>query len=313
MPRGIRFGVQTPTQNVTFERLRETWQLIDSLGYDTAWTFDHFFALGPDPSGPCFEGWTSLAALMAATSRVQGGVLVTGNTYRHPAVLANMASTLDHACSGRLIMGMGAAWFELEHNAYGIPFGTTAERIRRLDEALDVIKGLWTQKQLTFEGRYYTLKNAYCEPKPLQRPRPPIMIGGAGEKLMLRVVAKHADLWNTFGSVELFRQKIAVLREHCVAVGRNIDEIDISWAGAAFITESKQAKDTMVTEIARAFGRTPEEMESGTLVGTVAEIRDRIQKFISAGVTHFIVSAMPPFDHNTLRRFADEIMPSYRS
>jgi F420-dependent oxidoreductase-like protein len=313
MAKRIRFGVQTPPQNVTFQKLHEIWKLIDSLRFDTAWTFDHFFALGPDPSGPCFEGWISLTALMADTSHVQGGVLVTGNTYRHPAVLAKMGATLDHTSRGRLIMGIGAAWFELEHRAYGIPFGTVGERIRRLDEAVDVIKMLWTEKQVTFEGRYYQLKNAYCEPKPLQQPKPRIMIGGAGEKLMLRVVAKHADMWNTFGSPELFRQKVSILGEHCAAIGRNVDDIEISWAGAAFITESKQAKEAMVKEIARAFGRTPEEMEPATLIGSTTEVRERMQRFIDAGVTHFIVSAMPPFDEQSLRRLAEEIMPGYRS
>jgi F420-dependent oxidoreductase-like protein len=313
MGKQIRFGVQTPPLNVTFGRLKDTWRLIDSLDYDTAWTFDHFFALGGDPSGPCLEGWVSLTALTAATSRIQGGVLVTGNTYRHPAVLAKMGATLDHASNGRLLMGIGAGWFELEHTAYGIPFGTVSERIRRLDEAVEIIKRLWTEKQVTFEGRYYQLKSAYCEPKPLQQPRSPIMIGGAGEKLMLKVVAKHADMWNTFGSPELFRQKIRVLRDHCAAVGRNFQDIEITWAGAAFLTESKQEQEARVRTIAKAFGQTPEAMEPGLLVGSIRQVRERIQEFIDAGVTHFIVSEMPPFDHDALRRFAQEVVPAYRS
>jgi F420-dependent oxidoreductase-like protein len=313
MNRKIRFGVQTAPQNTTWHELRATWKLIDSLGYDTAWTFDHFFPILSDPSGPCFEGWISLTALVAETSNVQAGVLVTGNTYRHPAVLAKMGATLDHISGGRLIMGIGAAWFEMEHNAYGIPFLTTAERIRRLDEAAEIIKRLWSETQVTFDGRYYNLKDAYCEPKPLRQPRPPFMIGGSGEKLMLRVIARHADQWNTFGSPEVFRHKIEVLKEHCHAVGRNFDEIEVSWAGASLVTDSRQEKDELLGRFAAAFGITPEQYAPGALVGAASEVRDRIAEFIDVGVTHFIPIANTPFNHGSIRRFAEEVIPSFRS
>jgi len=313
MTRKIRFGVQTAPQNTTWQELRATWKLIDSLGYDTAWTFDHFFPILSDPSGPCFEGWIALTALAAETSRVQAGVLVRGNTYRHPAVLAKMAATLDHITGGRLIMGIGAAWFEMEHIAYGIPFQTTAERIRRLDEAAEIIKRLWTEKQVTFEGRYYQLKDAYCEPKPVQQPRPRIMIGGSGEKLMLRVIARRADIWNTFGSPELFRHKIEVLREHCAAVDRNFDGIEVSWAGAALVTDSRDEKDELLRRFAAAFGITLEQYELGALVGSASEVRDRIAQFIDVGVTHFIPIANTPFNHESIRRFAEEVIPAFRS
>lgn len=313
MSKRIRFGVQTAPQLVTFQSLRETWKLIDSLGYDTAWVFDHFFPiLISDPSGPCHEGWTTLTALAAETSLTQVGTLVTGNTYRNPAVLAKMGATLDHTSGGRLIMGIGAGWFELEHNAYGIHFGTTAERISRVDEAAEIIKRLWTEKQVTFEGRYYQLKDAYCEPKPLQQPRPPLMMGGAGEKLMLKVIAKHADQWNTFGSPEVFRHKIGVLKEHCATVGRNFDEIEISWAGAGLVTDSREEKDALIGRLAAAFGITPEQYEASALAGTASEVRDRIHKFIDEGVTHFITLAGAPFNHNSIRRFAEEVMPEFR-
>ncbi len=312
MAKPIRFGVQTPPQNTPWSEMRGTWKLIDQLGYDTAWTFDHFFPILSDPSGPCFEGWISLAALMAATSRVRAGILVTGNTYRNPAVLASMGKTLDHASDGRLIMGIGAGWFEQEHIAYGVPFYTVGERIRRLDEACEIIKRLWTEKQVTFNGRYYQIKDAYCEPKPIQKPWPPIMIGGGGEKLTLRVVAKHADIWNTFGSPQVFRDKLSVLRAHCDAVGRNIDEIEISWAGSAAITESTDQRDAVIGAISKAFGRSPEEIEPGLLVGPTEEIRGRIEKLIEAGVTHFILIAAAPFNHEMLRRFAEDVIPHFR-
>ena len=313
MARPTRFGIQTPPQNTTWNEMRDTWKLIEDLGYDTAWTFDHFFPILSDPTGPCLEGWISLTALAAATSRIETGVLVTGNTYRNPAVLAKMAATLDHTSNGRLIMGIGAGWFELEHTAYGIPFYTTAERIRRVDEAAEIIKRLWSERQVTFEGRYYQLKDAYCEPKPVRQPRPPIMIGGSGEKLMLRVIAKHADQWNTFGPPELFRHKINVLGEHCSAVGRDINEIEISWAGMGVVTSSKAEREQMINGMAQAFGRPVEEVEPGLLVGEAELVRDRIHKFVEVGVTHFIMIANPPYNHDSIRRFAEEVMPEFRS
>jgi F420-dependent oxidoreductase-like protein len=292
--------------------MRDTWRLIDELGYDTIWTFDHFFPILSDPTGPCFEGWIALAALAAETSRAQVGVLVTGNTYRHPAVLANMGATLDHTSGGRLIMGVGAAWFEMEHTAYGIPFHSTAERIRRLDEACEIIKLLWSEKQTTFEGRYYQIKDAYCEPKPLQTPRPPFMIGGAGEKMTLGVVARHADIWNTFGPPAVFRHKIGVLREHCRSVGRNIDEIEISWAGMMRVTDSAAEKEALVNRAARAFGVAPQMIEPGLMIGSIEEIRSRVAGLIEAGVTHFIPILNAPFDHNSVRRIAEEVIPEFR-
>jgi F420-dependent oxidoreductase-like protein len=312
MAKPIRFGVQTPPQNTTFPELRDAWKLIDQLGYDTAWTFDHFFAILSHPSGPCFEGWVSLSALMAATSRVKAGILVTGNTYRNPAVLASMGKTLDHATGGRFIMGIGAGWFEQEHVAYDVPFYTVGERIRRLDEACEIIKRLWTEKQVTFNGRYYKIADAYCEPKPVQKPYPPIMIGGGGEKLTLRVVAKHADIWNTFGSADIFRDKLRVLRAHCEAVGRNFDEIEVSWAGSAAITQSAEQKDAVVQRISKVFGRSPEDVEPGLLIGPAEEIRDRIAKLIDAGVTHFILIASAPFNHDMLRQFAEDVIPHFK-
>jgi F420-dependent oxidoreductase-like protein len=313
MAKPIRFGIQTAPQNTTWQELRDAWKLIDGLGYDTAWTFDHFFPILSNPSGPCFEGWIMLAALAAETARVKLGVLVTGNTYRHPALLAKMGATLDHTSNGRLIMGIGAGWFELEHVAYGIPFHTTAERIHRLDEACEIIKRLWTEKQVSFEGRYYKLKDAYCEPKPVQKPRPPLMIGGAGEKLTLRVIAKHADIWNTFGSPAVFKHKIAVLGDHCRAVGRDLDRIEISWAGTALVTESKQVKEQVVQRMAEAFGRPPEEVEQGFLIGSVEELRDRINSFIEVGVTHFILITPAPFSHDSIKQFAEKVIPAFRS
>lgn len=308
----VRFGVQTGCQDTSWQELRETWKLVEALGYDTAWTFDHFFAILTDPSRPCFEGWSLLAALAAETTRPQIGVLVSGNTYRHPAILAKMGATVDHVSGGRLIMGLGAAWFELEHAAYGIPFYSTGVRVGRLDEAAEIIRRLWTETAVSFEGRYYRLKDAYGEPKPVQKPRPPIMIGGGGEKLTLRVVAKHADQWNTFGSPDVFRHKRDVLRTHCAAVGRNPAEIEISWAGLVLVTDSRAEKEQVLRRVGERFGQPPEEAQRRVLVGSPGEIRDHIGRFMDVGVTHFIATTLAPFARDSIRRFAEEVVPAFR-
>src|SRR5438876_933332 len=231
--KNLRFGIKTAQQNTSYEAILRVWTEADSIpSIEHAWAFDHFIPLGPDPTGPQLEGWTLLAALAARTERLRLGLMVTGNTYRYPAVLANMATTVDIISNGRLDFGIGAGWNELEHQMYGIPLYTTGERIRRLGEACEVIKLLWTETVANFNGKYYQLKDARCEPKPVQKPYPPFVIGGSGEQLTLRVVAQYADIWNFVGgSVEDFQHKQAVLDEHCAAIGRDPATIErsIQW------------------------------------------------------------------------------------
>lgn len=217
----LRVGLKFP-QRGTVEELREVWDLAESAGFDHCWTFDHFVALGPDPAGDVFDGWTLLAAMAERTKRVRIGILVSGVTHRHPAVLAKIATTIDHLSNGRLEFGLGAAWNEPEHASLGIPFPSTAERMRRLGEACRIVKLLWTEPRATFTGRYYALADAVAEPKPVQKPHPPLWIGGEGEKRLLRIAARHADVWNhTSSDVEKSARLARVLDEHCAAVGRD--------------------------------------------------------------------------------------------
>jgi len=217
----VKVGLKLAPQHVSIDDLRYVWQVADEAGFDHLWDFDHFNPIVGELGGTMYEGWTLLAAMAERTRRVRIGCLVTGNTYRHPAVLAKMAVTIDHLSGGRLEFGLGAAWAEVEHRMMGLDFYTTGQRIRRLREAVQVCKALWTQPSATFAGRYYSLTEALAEPKPLQKPHPPVWIGGSGEQLTLRVVAEVADAWNFTGPRADAAHKIEVLDRHCADVGRD--------------------------------------------------------------------------------------------
>ena len=206
------------------------WQTADDIEvYESGWTFDHFYPIFSDSSGPCLEGWSTLTALAQATTRLRLGTLVTGVHYRHPAVLANMAAAVDIISGGRLELGIGAGWNEEESGAYGIELGSIKERFDRFEEACEVLKGLLSQEKTTFDGKFYHLKDARNEPKGPQKPHPPICIGGSGEKRTLRITAKYADHWNFVGGPpEEFARKRDVLASHCANIGRDPKEIMLS-------------------------------------------------------------------------------------
>jgi F420-dependent oxidoreductase-like protein len=224
----MRIGIKTNPQNTTFDDMLTVWQYADGLPeVESAWVFDHFYPIFSDPTGPCLEGWTVLAALAQATSRIELGTMVNGMPYRHPAVTANMAAALDIISDGRFQLGLGAGWNQEEAGAYGISLGETlGERMDMFDEAVEVIVRLLTQDETTFHGSHYRLTNARNEPKGPQHPHPPIVIGGGGEKRTLRTVARWADHWNSvpLDAVEWTRKR-AILDVHCADVGRDPTEI----------------------------------------------------------------------------------------
>jgi F420-dependent oxidoreductase-like protein len=226
----MRFGLKTSPQNTTWDDMLAVWQRADDIElFESGWTFDHFYPIFSDPTGPCMEGWITLTALAQATERLRVGVMVTGNVYRHPAVLANMAATLDIVSKGRLELGIGAGWNQEECDAYGIELPPLKERFDHFDEACEVMVGLLSNETTTFEGRHYQLKDARCEPKAVQRPHPPICIGGGGEKRTLRAVARYAQHWNVpGGGPDEFLKKREVLRQHCEDVGRDVGNITTS-------------------------------------------------------------------------------------
>lgn len=286
-----------------WDDVRELCRYTESIGWDGIWFADHFMPNAADVSGPVGEAWTAVAALAAAVPRVRIGTLVAGNTYRHPAVLAKMAAGIDRISGGRFVLGLGAGWQENEHAAYGIPFYTVGGRLRRLEEACQVIKGLFENERTTFSGRYYTLKEAPLEPKPVQRPLP-LLIGGGGEQKTLRIAARYANEWNVWGTPEVLRHKGAILDQHCAEIGRNPAEIARSAVALLALTD-----DEAVVERARKTGRP-------VIAGDSSAVKQQIQDYIDAGVDEIII---PDFNLGSLdqkkatyARFIDEVAAEFR-
>jgi F420-dependent oxidoreductase-like protein len=221
----LRFGIKV-SQGATIDTLVQVWRIADEAGFDHCWNMDHFASLGVQDTEDIFEAWTTLAGMAALTTRVRIGCSVTGNTYRHPGVLAKMAVTVDHLSRGRLEFGIGAGWAENEHVMLGLPFGTAGDRADRLEETLKIITSLWSEPTTTFNGKHYQLEDAIAEPKPVQRPHPPIWIGGMGPKRTLPMAAEYADVWNApGGEPAAVAEASAVLDRHCADIGRDPAQI----------------------------------------------------------------------------------------
>lgn len=312
----IRFGLQVAPQQTTVEEMKDVWKEAETLGFDTLWVNDHLLpSVGPS-DGPNLESWTTLAAMAASTSRVKIGALVTSNTFRHPAVLAKMATTVDHLSHGRLILGIGAGYLESEHQAYGITLPPIKERTERLAEALQVITKLWTaDSTVSFKGHYYTLVDAPFMPKPLQRPHPPIMIGGGGEKRVLPLVARYAQMWNIPSvTPEEVATKNAALEKACHKIGRNCAEIERSYLTPLFMKADPAEAQPLLERIMQQYKVSIEQARKTILIGDPAAIRQQLQAYIDAGVTHFIIALRRPglYDREGVRMFAKEVMPAFR-
>ncbi|MGH2754715.1 MAG: TIGR03560 family F420-dependent LLM class oxidoreductase [Actinomycetota bacterium] len=226
----MKFGLDISQHQLTWKEILSRTRFAEDLGFDGAWVFDHFKPLYGPRTGPSFEGWSLLAALASATDSIRLGALVTGVTYRHPSILAAQAVTVDHVSNGRLEFGIGAAWFEEEHRELGVPFPPTGERVRRLDEAVRLIRALWTEDDVSFDGRHYSLSSAGYNPKPVQKPHPPIWIGASGERATVPLAGRLADVWHGFGSVSALKRKSAILDRAAEAAGRDPSTIARSTA-----------------------------------------------------------------------------------
>lgn len=313
---GIKFGAVPNQSGVTWHDLLAVWEDLDrDSDFDHLWLMDHFVtgfgtAFGAD--GPCLEGWTALAALAQVTSRVRLGILVTGNTYRHPAVLAKQATTVDHISGGRLELGIGAAWHTYEHEAFALPFYTTRERLERLDEAVQVIKLLWTQPQPVFQGRYYQLNEPPYNPPNIQQPHPPILIGGGGEKRTLLTVAKYADASNIGGTAEEVAHKFAVLDQHCRDVGRDPATIRKTVQVPLFLNDDPAFKQRVLQGMSVARGISEDVAARSLLIGSVDEIKQQVQGYVDAGAQELMLAQFPRIHAEGLRRFSAEVIPAFR-
>jgi F420-dependent oxidoreductase-like protein len=296
----VKFGVHTGLQNTSISELQSLWLRIEDLGFDWISIWDHFYAADGTGNPHCLEAVASHAALAATTSRVRCGSLVYSVGYRHPAVLANAAATLDQLAGGRITLGLGGGWLADEYNAYGIEFPPVGVRLRQVEEAIQCVRGLLTEDVTSFDGEFFTLTEARCEPKPVQA-RLPLWIGGGGEKVTLRTAARHADGWNVpFISPEDYGRKVGILDRHCEDASRDPAEITRSVnVGMAFTDDSLREQ----------FGNIAEYVRPGVLTGSVNEMVDRVGQYRDAGAEWLILAMRAPFDIEGLDRFAAEVLP----
>ncbi len=308
----LHFGIQTPQEGTTYDALAAHWRQADSLGFDSVWLDDHFYSVIRARSESQMDGWMLLAALARETERIRMGLLVACNAYRNPALAAKMAATIDVISGGRFIHGVGSGWFEEEFRGYGYEFPTVGTRLAQLDEALRLQKLLWTTDRPCFEGRFYSLKDAWAAPRPVQRPHPPILIGGGGEKVLLKLVARHAVMWNHGGTVDELRHKIEVLSAHCATEGTDVDAIEKTWFGNVIIDEDASRARARLDRLAKAWNTTPDVMAKSAIVGTPEAMIDRMHEYLEAGVTGFIGMFGRVDDLRTTRLVGEKVLPAFR-
>ena len=307
----LKFGIQHP--NFTYDGNAEEIPLklsrlaneAEALGFDSFWVMDHFHQISivGKPEEPMLEGWTSISYLSGQTKKIKLGTLVTGNTYRNPALLAKIGATLDVLSGGRLFFGIGAAWNKEEAEAYGIPFPSTRERMVRLDEAVQIVRKMWSDERTDFDGKYYKIRGAICNPKPIQKPAPKILIGGAGERVLLKIVAKRADACNLFGSPSTVKRKLAILGEHCARVGRDYDSILKTKLSRVLISQDEEAIKKRVAGVAQ------ELLKEEYIVGTPEEIVKQLGEFRDVGIGYLILSFEPGAELESLSLFGGKVLP----
>jgi F420-dependent oxidoreductase-like protein len=312
------FGLQHPNFSFDYEG-QDSSQIVDSLksliikaeksGFDSFWVMDHFHQIPiiGKPEEPMLDSWTTISVLAGITSKIKIGTLVTGLIYRYPSVLAKVAATLDVLSKGRLFMGIGAAWNEEESLAYGISYPSNQERMLRLEEAIQIIRKMWTEEpSASFNGKYYQINNAYCNPKPIQKPSPPIMVGGSGERKTLRIVAKYADACNLFGSAETIKRKLKVLKDHCESVGRDYNSILKTKLGAIVVDDDKEIAKSRVQH---AFKGIPEEqINEFVIYGTPEDVSRQIELIEQVGIEYLIVDLEPSRELEALNIFANKVI-----
>ncbi len=305
----LKLGILLWSQATDWPGMVEAAKRVDRLGYDHLWTWDHVYAIYGDPYQPIFEGWTVLGAWGVATERTHLGLLVGANTFRNPGLVAKMAATVDHISGGRAILGIGGAWFELEHEAHGIDFGSGfGERLDRLDEAAGVIRRVLDGEEVSHAGATYHFDRLRHAPRPLQE-HLPIMIGGSGERKTLRTVARWADIWNAYGTPDELRRKDEVLRRHCEEVGRNESSIERTVATRMLIRSDRREAWRVYEQLLTANRTSLAEDRAKPWVGTPDEIAERIRGYQEIGFNTLIAESAAPYDEETIERLIGEVRP----
>jgi F420-dependent oxidoreductase-like protein len=284
--------------------------MAEELGFDSIWVYDHFHNVPAPAHEAVFECWTTMAAISQRTSRIRLGQMVGCNSYRNPGLLAKITSTVDVISGGRLDWGIGAGWYENEYRGYGYDFKKPSDRIGMLKETVEIVKSMWSNAETTYDGKYYKLDRANCDPKPLQKPLPPVWIGGGGEKVTLRVVAEHADVSNFGSSVDEFIHKREILKGHCADIGRDEDTIRKTISSEVFIRETE--KEIIEAGSKSLWGDSAESWRSKALVGTPEQVSEKIQRYLDAGCTGFIPWCPDYPSTETIELFAKHVMPNFR-
>lgn len=306
VPQGWRMDLSDiPDPVEAYEAMTRVAQEAEALGFDSIWLYDHFHTIPVPSQEVTFECWTSTAALARDTKRVRIGQMVTCNGYRNPALLAKIASTVDVLSHGRLDFGIGAGWYEHEYRAYGYPYPDAPERLRYLREAVQVILAMWTQEEAVFEGKYYQIRGAINQPKGVQKPHIPLLIGGGGEKVTLKLVAQYGDACNVGGDVETIKHKFAVIKQHCESVGRDYESIHRTSSTICIMGESEEAALAQLRPFERQL---VERQRAGTIIGTPDAVRRRLSELEEAGVQELILSFPSITKLETLRAFAREFV-----
>jgi F420-dependent oxidoreductase-like protein len=310
MATSVHFGVTLPQIKRTWDEARGAAVEFDRLGFHSVWTCDHLYGV-PLPTLPILEAWTELTAVGAITERVELGTLVTPPFFRNPAVLAKQVATLDHVTGGRTIVGLGAGWFAPEFTGYGCDFPPVRERLRALEESALILKRLWTEEVVTFEGRHYSVQECRCEPKPVRRP--PILIGGAGERVLMRIVAEHADIWNNMAVAQAdLAKNVEVLERRCDDVGRDFAELRVSQQCLVVIAADDQAARAALAKANKIYGgHMGAGLEAHGIWGTPAQVIERIERHVRLGCTFFVMEFFGRDTREPARLFAEQVMPAF--
>jgi F420-dependent oxidoreductase-like protein len=320
-PDGIVFGVfipqgwkmelsSIPDPQDKWAKTVEVAELAESLGFDSLWVYDHFHNVPRPAHETVFECWSTIAAISQRTNRIRLGQMVGCNSYRNPGLLAKVTSTIDVMSGGRLEWGIGAGWYENEYRAYGYDFPKPKDRIGMLRESVEIVLSMWTESETTYKGKYYELNRANCDPKPVQRPTPPVWIGGGGEQLTLRVVAQHAHCSNFGGQPDEWARKRNVLFDHCRAVGRDPGDIRMTWSPEVFIRETEA--EVLAAGNRSLWSEDIDAWRTNNLVGTPEQVAEKIRTYVDLGCRGFIPWCPDYPDTLTIELLANDVIPEFR-